>query len=483
MLHALLLSALFLSPAQAQDFENIFSSLYAPSSRAPAAKKKKRAINWAQPPVACVEELLPNLPERKCPDLSQVSDPLKDMPDLPDDQLQYWQKKKRELLYCRAKEVLRREKASPGSMSPTAIELSWMQVGAVAHRAEKLAAIQEASRTYEMPAQVLVGALYQESLFSELGIAEDGKNYSCGLGQINVVEWCQWLEKQPPEQREKLHFADSAVNCGVMDTLLMKPYYDIAKTRLKGLPEYRLSKEHFQNINLADVVSQFPPASDAIQNQRHQIIRSFVDNCQDPKNGILAKGNALARLYQKHIPLGMKLREQYAPKEKFNRKCEAKVYDRTYPLHSGWLLAVGSYNAGPVAVSALAHYNRWNAEDLLSERTFEGFTPAEMIPNLYWSGRYNPETDRMDMLNPAGKPTSMVWFKECVLQRHIARVVQHVTLPGVPNFVDSQEGEYKCAKSIVDENGKLIESKVPPFRQNSPGQKQLPIPPGSRHHQ
>jgi hypothetical protein len=196
-----------------------------------------------------------------------------------------------------------------------------------------------------------------------------------------------------------------------------------------------------------------------------------VNGCQEPQNGIAAKADALASLYERYIPRGLKEREQYGKKEKYKRRCATASYDRTYPLHSGWLLAVGAYNAGPRVVDALAHYNEWTPSDVDSGKTFKDFTPANMIESLYWSGKYNQDTDRIDFTTLGGSPMSWLWFKECVVQRHIARVIQHVTLPGVPNFVDSLEGNYKCAKSTFDPDGKLIKSGVPPFRQASSGTK------------
>lgn len=428
-------------------------------------------IDWAQPPVGCVEEIIPNVPDRGCLDLTRVNDPLKDFPAnlSPEDQ-EYWRLNKRPLLYCRATEVLRREALRPGSFSTGAIELAWMQNNAVRLRSVKLAAVYEASQENKMPAQVLTGALYQESLFSELGIAEDGNNFSCGLGQINILEWCRWADKQKGARRRGIGLGKAPLDCAQLETTLVKPFYEIAKTRLHGLPEYRLQKEHFQNIAFEEVVSDFPPASNAVQRMRYDAVRAFVTSCQDPRNGIAAKANELASLYARFIPAGLKQKDQYKPEEKFGRSCQAG-YDRAYPLHMGWLLAVGSYNAGPKAVDALAHYNKWTRADLEKVATFKHFSPADMIDSLYWTGKYNELTDKIDVTNLNGSIQNWQWFKTCVLQRHVARVIQHVTLPGVPNFVDSLEGKYPCAKSVFDETGKLVKSGVPLFRQKSSGVK------------
>jgi len=50
----------------------------------------------------------------------------------------------------------------------------------------KVKAVYDASDLYGVPAHVLTGAIYQESLFSPLGISDDGGNFSCGMEQINL---------------------------------------------------------------------------------------------------------------------------------------------------------------------------------------------------------------------------------------------------------------------------------------------------------
>jgi hypothetical protein len=464
-----LCALLISSPAFANHVEELLEEFQSHEARKPASLVP---VNWAQPPVGCTEELAPSVPDRSCVDLSSVADPQKDFPAnlSPEDQ-EFWQMHKRQLAYCRSMEILKREAVRPGSFSPGLIELSWMHSIAVDHREQKIAAIYEASEINQMPAQVLTGALFQESLFSELGIAEDGNNFSCGMGQINISEWCHWAVKQKTKSaRKKAGIGLAEPDCAELTPILVKPFYEIAKTKLKGLPEYKLNREHFKNISYQDVVSEFPSAPEATQKMRYESVKAFIDSCQDPRNGIAAKANELASLYQRFVPEGMKLKDRYKPEEKFERVCSGG-FDRMYPLQQGWLLAVGTYNAGPKAVDAIAYYNRWNRLSLERVGTFQDFTPLEMIQSLYWGGKYNLTTDKIDVANLNGSTQNWQWYKTCVLQRHIARVIQHVTLPGSANFVDSLEGKYPCAKSAFDENGKLVKSGVPDFRQKSPGQK------------
>lgn len=429
-------------------------------------------VDWAQPPVACAEEVVPKQPNRPCLNLTGVVDPRNDWPSLDPAEFAYWKANKQPLIYCRAKEVLRREDARPGSFSSGIVEISWMQFMAAQNTDKKVAAIYEASRKHELPAQVLTGALYQESLFSELGIADDGGNFSCGVGQINISEWCRWMNTQPLSEKKRVGWPRAQVNCALVKPEFVKPFYDIAKTRLNGEPEYRLMKTHFANIALKDVIASFPPAPEQTQAARFQLVQSFIQNCSDPHDGILAKANELASLYRLYVPAGLKARDTYLQGKQYQRACREKGYIAQYPLHSGWLLAVGAYNAGPRAVDSLAHYNGWSADDLKNPATFEGFTPAEMIKSLYWSGTYNKTTDKIDFTTVSGAPTNWIWFKPCVLQRHIARVVQHVVLPGNSAPVDTLEGAYKCAKSKFNpQTGELEQTAVPPHRQVSSGKK------------
>lgn len=435
------------------------------------------AVDWAQPPVVCVEDAVPALPEKACLDLTGVADPRKDFPaNLPAAEIQYWKSKNRALSYCRGKEVLRREALKPGTFSSGVIEVSWMQVAGADHSDDKVNAVYEASRTNKIPVQVLTGALYQESMFVDLGIAEDGGNYSCGVGQVNVQEWCNWANGVPAARKTQIGWPANGVSCSLLPSTLIKPFYDIAKTKLNGLPEYRLEKSHFAGIGYDAVVGGFPAGDSSEQKLRFQAARSFIDNCSSSLNGVAAKANELASLYRMFIPAGMKARETYAAGDGFKRVCKQKGFEGQYPLHNGWLLAVGSYNAGPRAVDSLAYYNRWGVKDLADAKTFLNFSVVQMVEDLYWAGKYNAKDDRIHINTiSSGADASWLWTKPCILQRHIARVVQHVTQPGAPTIVDTLEGSAGCAKSVFDpQTGELIKSGVPLKRQQSAGQKPLP---------
>jgi hypothetical protein len=411
-----------------------------------AAGTKARATDWAQPPLLCVEEVVPQIPKRDCLDLSKVADPTKELPaDLPADDLAYWKSQKFGLPYCRALEILRREETNPGSMRPAAVEIAWMRKTAVQNHDVKVKAVYDASETYQVPPLVLTGALFQESIFSELGIAEDGGNYSCGVAQINATEWCRWANGQTDAKKIEMGWPSAEVNCTTeASPKLIKPFYDIAVTRLAGLPIYRLQKEHFQNISFDDVKAGFPSAPEQTLRLQYQVARSFLDTCGAPVDAIMAKANELAHLYSEFVPAGMKQNEIYSSGDKFQRACMRESTVNTYPLHTGWLLAVGTYNAGPRAVDIMSAFNGWSRAAVSDAKTFQGFDVKSMIASIYKAGVYNPALNVLEMNDLDGAPIQVKWMKMCVLQRHIARVVQHVTQPLVSPLADTLEGPGGC---------------------------------------
>lgn len=428
-----------------------------------------QAIDWSQPQVGCPEELIPQKPDRDCLDLSQVADPMKDWPQLPPAELAYWKNTKRSILYCRAAEVENRERRHRGSQTADALETSWMLLLAAQDYDAKVAALYNASRAFGIPVQVLVGELYQESLLAELGVAADGGNYSCGIGQSNLVEWCEWANTLTRQKQNEVGW--SGVDCNQLTPDLVKPFYDLALTRLRGEPEYKLQPEHFEDIEFEDVVGGFPPASEDIQQRRFEAVTSFVTNCSNANYSIYANAASVARVYRSFVPAGLKSIENYPLGSGFQRNCQQKAAEGVYPLNSGWLLAVGIFNAGTRAVDALAYYNRWSPADLKQSSTFASFQPTDLIEAFYGAGVYNSMDDRIHFDLLSGKDTNWIWFKACVLQRHIARVIQNATLPGV-TLASSLDAPYGCSKSVFDPlTGQLVKTSVPPARQISSGRK------------
>jgi hypothetical protein len=429
-------------------------------------------LDWSQPPVACLEEIVVQKPSRTCLNLSQVEDPLKeDLSSFPQEEKDFWLNpaNSRSLRYCRSVEVLKREDANPGSFTPGAVQVAWMRVSAVHKSDEKLLAISRSSEKFKVPQHILVGALLQESVLADLGIADDGGNFSCGVGQINLVEWCGWANKQSDQIKDEISWPRAGLVCRDLSKELVRPFYEIALTRLNGKPLYRMDSAYFQRISFKDVEAGFPQADTAKKQMWYSVTKAFINNCSKPLLGIEAKAHELSELFRLYVPQGLKDREKYAPGKGLNRTCKNKDTTGYFPHHTGWLMAVAAYNAGPAPAGIFSHYNRWTREQMQTTRVFNGFSPLALVESFYWGGKYDSVTDKINYTTSSGRSLNMGWFKQCIMQRHIARVIQHGTQSGVTPWASSLEGPGGCAKSKVNPVTGEVITTVPEARQVSSG--------------
>lgn len=413
------------------------------------------ATNWAQPPLQCIENVIPAPPTKACIDFSGVADLAKEDPAVSAEELEWWKNHKFAYGYCRSKEVLRREKANPGSMTPVAIQIAYMRMLAASDSAIKVKAVYDSSEKYGVPPHVLTGAIMQESIFSNLGVADDGGNFSCGIAQINLVEWCSWAETQSPAKKSAMGWPVGGVDCNSQVAReYARPFYEIGLKRLGNLPSYRLDTTHTQNIPLSAVASAWSDATDSEKARRYQVTKSFLDNCGSPTDAIHAKAFQLKLLYSRAVPAGLKQHETYAPGEKFELKCQRPLNSTVYPVQTAWVLAVGAYNAGGRVQDAMAATHGWSRVEVTEKSTFTnfnsgdgstGFSPKDLVASVYKAGRYNTEVKKVQFTNLSGAPMQWGWFKQCILQRHMARVVQHVTRPGQTPLVESLEGPDGCS--------------------------------------
>lgn len=416
-------------------------------------------IDWANPPVSCVEELVPQ--QVPCLDLSAVTNPLLDFPpDLDEAGIRYWTvDHPADLSVCRAQEIQRRERSHPGSQNPSVIAWAWMWVKQVEHLELKIAAIYDAAELAEMPPQILFGALKQESLLADLGISDDGGNFSCGIGQINLIEWCHFMEtRSEPDQR--LLGWPTGISCSAetLPTNLVRPFHKVALERLGGRPEYELTPLDFEQIALTDVQASFPPGDPGLQARRFQAVTSFVQKCSDVALGIAAKGRELRRLYDLHVPPAMKAAQTYAPGQTFLRPCRRAYRSPKFPLHTGWLLADAIYNAGSREISLLQYYFRMNRKSHESGKIWRRLTPLDLIEALHWGGKYRSSSGQIEYRSVYGTPSAQTWFKSCVVQRHIARVVQHSTLPGAVIARSLEAGG--CSRTEIPDHRRRSSGKI-----------------------
>ena len=443
------------------------------------------SIDWAQPPVGCVEEIIQQKSPYPCPDLTQVKDPTKDFPaDFTEDEIALWSGSRAKALgYCRSEEIMRREELRPGSFSAVTVERAWMRVEGARDSDLKGEAIYDASEAYGIPPQILVGALMQESLMADLSISEDGNNFSCGIAQLNILEWCNWAEKLTPDlqnnlgfpteealQWRKAHSSPTVCRTPLLSTTLVRPFYKFGLRQLHGLPASRMRPEHLAGIQLENVISEFPAASQADQNLRFRLVRAFTQSCSHFASAIPAKANQLKILFDNEVPPAMRGIQSYAPGETYNRSCRRTFPSQAYPLHVGWLLADAIYNAGSKIVTNISYYLRLTRQTYHSPDTWAAFRGPELITSLYWAGKYNPTSDYLEFQNFSGVTEKMTFFKSCIVQRHVARVIQYATLPGF-ELARSAEDKNGCRKSEFNPDGTLKKSHVPLERQRSSGRK------------
>ncbi len=396
--------------------------------------------DWKNPSMLCPEEALPK--GVICVDLSRVANPLLDFPSwMSADDIQRWSTTlSKDLKVCRAREALRREAVTPGSFTPLQIQIAWMTANGGENSQQKLAKIVEAANMLQMPPQILVGALTQESLLADLGVSSDGGNYSCGIGQLNISEWCLGMNTLPAAERATLGWP--TMSCDTVTPAMVAPFHNIALRKLGTRPEYRLDASDFVGITLNQVIGQFPAATPAVQANRFKAVSSFVANCQKHVYGIPFKARNIKNLFENFIPQKMKTDEVYAGQERYARSCATPSTSKYYPLHTGWLLALAAYNAGPSITKILEHYHQESADRIPS------LNPLDLIEALYWGGEVRVGSNRVYFTGANQKTYSQSWYKSCVVQRHIARVIQHVTIPGT-TIARSLE-ETPCAQTVPE---------------------------------
>lgn len=400
------------------------------------------SVNWKNPDVVCPEKAVAQ--GIACLDLTNVANPNRDFPqDLSPADIETWKTNlAADLKVCRAQEVLRREKMHPGTFTPIQVQISWMNASAGNNSLEKLEKMHQAAKLVDMPIQTLIGALTQESLLSDLGLSPDGGNYSCGIGQLNISEWCEGMNKLSQTERDNLDWPTHKCDTKLVTPAMLEPFYKLASKNLNGRPAYQIDAKDFVGIELKQVLSSFPTANAATQSLRFKALTSFIKNCQNYSLGIPIKAYNLRSIFDRYLSKKLRSSEVYAPNESFPRACNSSYDSKYYPLHTGWLLAVAMYNAGPSMIKLIEHYHQKSAENL------PALNPSDLIEALYWGGEYRSSTNRVHYTGSNQRGYSQTWTKSCVVQRHVARVIQHVTTPG--QVLASSLEEKPCAQGIPE---------------------------------
>lgn len=392
------------------------------------------ATDWSNPPVMCPEDNFPKA--LTCPNLTSVKDPLQDFPaGMSAQEIDTWKNINfADLRVCRHQEILRRSELDPMAFTATQQQISWMMVEGGKEGRLKTEAINQASSKYQIPPQILMGALRQESLLASTGIEADGENYSCGIAQLNIQEWCRAISTFNENTQRALGWPVGLECSGaIIPTNIIKPFYELALKNLGTRPAYKSTYDDYKNITLADVADQLPKGDASLQNARYQAAMSFLKNCRDVKASILAKAHVLRGLFDDYIPQSLKNQSQYSKNESFKKQCRAAYTSPYYPLHTGWLMAVAMYNAGPLQSKIVEHY--YQIKDV---NNYPLMNPPDLVEALHWGGKYKWFGGDINFKGANGLPYKQTWFKSCIVQRHVARVVQHATIPSA-SLVKSME--------------------------------------------
>lgn len=398
------------------------------------------SAQWDHPAVLCPEKIFPE--GHECPDFSRVNDPFTDFPTyMSDAEIRLWKfDRPKDLKLCRYTEALNRENERPGTLTAIQKQIAWMIVEGGKNTKTKLAAIQKAVAKYHMPPHVLMGAITQESLLASLGISPDGGNYSCGVAQLNINEWCEGASRLSWKERQEMAWPQ--IDCRKLPSNIVSPFYAIAEKRLGDRPSYMITASDFSGI-------KFESVSSKMNQKQFQAVSSFVNNCQNDTYSIQFKARTLNNLFVNFVPSALKSQSIYNKPTSFGASCKVPFNSKYYPLHTGWLLAVAAYNAGPREVSLVEHYFQ------VKNNQFPQISPTDLIEALFWGGKVKASNKKVYFVGQNGRLTSQSWYKSCVVQRHVARVIEHVTKPGV-TLARSLEKE-SCSKN------------VPAYRLNSSG--------------
>ncbi len=395
---------------------------------------------WENPAVQCPEKILPQ--GHTCPDLSEVRNIWDEFPSrMTDAEISEWKDNRApDLKVCRYRELLRRESESAGTFTPIQVQIAWMVTQGAKNPEGKLSSVVSASKKFNIPPHVLIGAITQESLLASLGISPDGGNYSCGIAQLNISEWCDGMQALSQAEKDALKWPQ--VSCASIKSSLVAPFFDIAVERLGSRPEYQIDAKDFDGITAAQV---------GYSEKAFQAVSSFIKNCQNDEISIRFKASNLRNLFVNFVPSPLRSME-LLPQNSAKPACRIANNTPYYPLHTGWLLAVAAYNAGPRVSGLVEHYFQ------VKDNKFPQMSPTDLVEALHWGGKVRAGSSSVVFTNQSGKTMTQSWYKSCVVQRHVARVVQHVTLPGKT-----------ILKSI--EQAPCANGDVPAYRKNSSGVK------------
>ncbi len=347
-------------------------------------------IDIYQPPVMCPEEAVPSLPSDHI-----VNENFGNHSDI--------------------EQVLKKNNGVPDE-SDANYQSDWLLLKGAENARSKIDTIYQAANRQRMPVQVLVGALLQESSMVDLGISEDYGNWSCGIGQLNLIEWCTWAKNETPEMKKSIQWPSDVVAqyekenpgqdiCGgdFIRAAHVKPFHDIGLRNLRsdginhsesfllgehiiqgGSVSYPTVARELHSITLKKMKCSHRHREDdeclkiktstnerTAQFLRYLLTKNFAENCSSHKNMIQAKAFTLKQLFDA-MPTDIKISQKYKSGNTFNRACLQKNITDSVPLHVGWLLSDAVYNAGQEIIPGIYNYK------IKNKLSWDAMTPSHL---------------------------------------------------------------------------------------------------------
>ncbi len=330
-----------------------------------------------------------------------------------------------------------------------------LQMGATGAKS-KLQTIYEVADANDMPPQILAGALSEESSMADFGLSRDYGNWSCGIGQLNLLEWCVWANSATTKTKNEIAWPTAEIeyylkenqnrdicSAAFIRSALAKPFYVLAMKRMQAgdlsRPEFLLTSKYISEPTTLsfeeaapmldwvrdkkipckrrnrqnDECLEIQPSLDEAKatHLRYSMAKSFTEHCGEHQYGIPARGRILRSIFDS-LPEEYRLNKQNTDSGTYSRKCLHEPKFKGTPLAVGWLVTEAVYNAGEEILDGLAHY--WHTEHRrIDDVTPDGFLLA--MENTIEKEKYKKRLD------PVGR---------CEGEFHTRNLIKDMSLPG-----------------------------------------------------
>jgi hypothetical protein len=237
----------------------------------------------------------------------------------------------------------------------------WFDLHRSIDRDLKINLIYDEAKKNDIPAPFLYAVTRLESGVTDCGVIRDGKNYSCGAGMTNLIQWCRYMKSMPTRSQVALGWP-VGISC---DDNNLPPelvgaifeHMDFAKSPVRVMEsksadwQTQLTRELADNVGdeviLKDLNAMSVDLFKSTSNQdRLRAIRSYTRHCSQVQYSIPAIAYSLRDVFDRLVPKHLKEVQKYSGSERFAKKCEQPYYSSYFPINTGWLLAYAIHNGG-----------------------------------------------------------------------------------------------------------------------------------------